>query len=414
MMNKDDTILVNSNLILQKVRKSDEFVGIKIVDKKINIFVPQVFRYDKDTFYKDILLFLKSISLAETIQKEYVKKGKNNLSSIWPFDSYLWIIKDYIENGYYYNREKAFSKKSGKIDWARTIKNTPIYSNGNLIYDEFISYKISASNDVIAQIYRLCLRQSIEKIGWLFNVKIKVDVQQLISKNEMIHRIKQSINNTYDDIKRLRFNHMLKILTETEGETIVSNSYMYGIENYYYVYERMIDIYFDGTKDDKKKYNPNGYWKLNNSAPQHASSLRPDTIVEKDGVTYIIDAKMYQYGATHDVADLPGTQSIQKQITYGDYVMNVLGNKEVRNAFIIPYNKELDAFKNDANIIYFNERKLAYIGYAYADWREQSQQTLEYDKIHTFLIDFNYLLNKYGKQNTEYEDIVELLKNGKN
>ena len=45
--------------------------------------------------------------------------------------------------------------------------------------------------------------------------------------------------------------------------------------------------------------------------------------------------------------DLPETQSIQKQITYGDYVFNTLDksdNSKVRNAFILPYNKKLEDF----------------------------------------------------------------------
>ena len=45
--------------------------------------------------------------------------------------------------------------------------------------------------------------------------------------------------------------------------------------------------------------------------------------------------------------DLPETQSIQKQITYGDYVFNTLDksdNSKVRNAFILPYNKKLENF----------------------------------------------------------------------
>lgn len=51
----------------------------------------------------------------------------------------------------------------------------------------------------------------------------------------------------------------------------------------------------------KKKYNPNGYWPLNNKNPRLTSSLRPDTILKRNGATYILDAKMYQYGVTHNV-----------------------------------------------------------------------------------------------------------------
>ncbi|MBE6114490.1 MAG: LlaJI family restriction endonuclease [Erysipelotrichaceae bacterium] len=400
------TLTINDSIILHPVEKSNSFTGIKICDGKINVYVPQVFRYEKETFYKDILLFLKSLSLSKSPKNEKMTKGKEVKDSIWPFESYLWIIKDYIENGYYYNREKVYSTNSGKIEWKKTLKNTPIYSNGNLIYDKFVTSKMSATNDMIAQIYRLCLKQSIQKIGWLFSFNMYVDVQQIISKKEMIYRVKQELNNTFDDIKRLRFNHMLKILTETEGENIISKSYMYGIENYYYVYETMIDMFFDGIKQDKKNYNPNGYWKLDNQAAVVASSLRPDTIIKRKDITCILDAKMYKYGVTHNVDDLPETQSIQKQITYGDYIMNALGEENVRNAFIIPYDKELEKFQEDTNITYYNNRVLAYIGYAYADWREGSNNSLAHDKIYTFLIDYNYLLRNYRKVDEEMIDTL--------
>ena len=67
----------------------------------------------------------------------------------------------------------------------------------------------------------------------------------------------------------------------------------------------MIDKLFDGLKESEKtKYNPNGYWQLNNQKAKKASELKPDTILKRNGATYILDAKMYQYGVTHDVKDL--------------------------------------------------------------------------------------------------------------
>lgn len=332
---------MNKEPKINPVTKSNDFVGIRIEDGEINIYVPQVFR--KESNYKrDLLLFLKSISLAKTLEKEKLDKGSNNLNSVWPINSYLWIIKDYLENGFYYNREKVYSNSySGKIEWKKTMKQIPIYSDGNIIYDKLVTSKMAASNDLIAQIYKLCLKQSIEKIGWVYNYNLKVDVQQIVSTSEMVATVRKEISNTFDDIKRMRFNHMLKILKTTEGNKTVSNEYTYGIENYYYVFETMVDKLFDGIKEsEKKKYNPNGYWQLNNQKPGLASSLRPDTILKRDGATYILDAKMYQYGVTQDVRDLPETQSIQKQITYGDYAYHNLNEKKVRNAFILPYNKK--------------------------------------------------------------------------
>lgn len=97
--------------------------------------------------------------------------------------------------------------------------------------------------------------------------------------------------------------------------------------------------------------------------------------------------------------DLPETQSIQKQITYGDYVFNTLDksdNSKVRNAFILPYNKKLEIFLNDPNTLKYNDGNLAYFGQAYTDWRN-AEDPKDYEKVYAFGIDFNYLLKNYNK-----------------
>ena len=399
---------MNKEPIIKKVDRSNDFVGIRIEDGEINLYVPQVFRKEQN-YKRDLLLFLKSISLIGNPNKEKLSKGSNDFKNFWPINSYLWMIQDYLENGFYYNREKIYTNSfSGKIEWKKTLKQMPIYSDGNIIYDKLVTSKMAASNDLIAQIYKLCLKQSVDKIGWVYNYNFKVDVQQIVSTSEMISVVRKELNNTFDDVKRMRFNHMLKILKTTEGNKMISDKYTYGIENYYYVFETMVDKLFDGIKEsDKKKYNPNGYWQLNNQKPGLASSLRPDTILKRDGVTYILDAKMYQYGVTKDVGDLPETQSIQKQITYGDYAYHNLNEKKVRNAFILPYNKKIGKFVNDPNTLKYNDGNLAYFGQAYTDWRN-TEDPKDYEKVYAFGIDFNYLLENYNRP--DYSIIETLCK----
>lgn len=97
--------------------------------------------------------------------------------------------------------------------------------------------------------------------------------------------------------------------------------------------------------------------------------------------------------------DLPETQSIQKQITYGDHVFNTLDksdNPKVRNTFILPYNKKLENFANDLNTLKYNDGNLAYFGQAYTDWRN-TEDPRDYEKVYAFGIDFNYLLKNYNK-----------------
>ena len=399
---------MNKDVKIVPIDKSNGFVGIKIDEGIVKVFVPRVFREDED-WKKDIRLFLKSIEIAKTKNTENINKGSNNTDNAWPIDSYLWLINDYLENGFYYNREKKISRSnSGKIEWKRTLQQVPIYSDGNIIYDQLITSKMTPANDMITHIYKLCLRQSIDKIGWLFNYNFHIQIDQIVSIKEMIMRVRKELNETFDDIKRIRFNHMLNILTTTEGDNMLSSHYSYGITNYYYVFETMVDMLFDGiTGDEKKKYDPNGYWQLNGQNRFLASRLRPDTILKRNDKTYILDAKMYQYGATHDRSKLPETQSLQKQITYGDFVSNNLRDKNIRNAFILPYNKCLKSFINDPGAIKYNDSNLVYFGYAYVDWRDD-EDFQDYDNIYAFGIDFNYLLNNY--KNPDYEIINQFCK----
>lgn len=362
---------MTKELRLIPVDKSNDFVGLKINENNVELYIPQVFREEEENIKRDRLLFLKSLALAKTFDKQELKNGNDVNDNVWPIDSYLWIIRDFLDNGYYFNRDKIYARSnSGKIDWKRTLKQTPIYSDGNIIYDKMIISKITATNDIVAQTYRLCLKQSIDRIGWLFEYEFYVEIQQRFSIPEMISVIRNELNQTFDDIKKLRYNHLLKILKCTEGNRMISSVCSYGITNYYYVFETMVDSLFDGISINKSKYNPSGHWHLNGGVGGEASKLRPDTILKRNDITYILDAKMYQYGCTHNINDLPDTQSLQKQITYGDFVHNSIGDENIRNAFILPYNKELEVFKNDSNLVRYSNNNLVYFGYADVDWRD--------------------------------------------
>lgn len=75
-------------------------------------------------------------------------------------------------------------------------------------------------------------------------------------------------------------------------------------------------------------------------------------------------------------------------------------DKNIRNAFILPYNKCLKSFVNDHDAVKYNDSNLVYFGYGYVDWRD-NEDFQDYDNIYAFGIDFNYLLNHYNKPDYE-------------
>ena len=418
-----------TKIILHSVTNEEHnsFVGIRIRNGEIHFHYPESYDLgsaagkntltldsivDKKAFRVDVVNILRTISLAKS------RSTANNSSDTgfsqseqFAVMSYIWLIRDYLSNGYYRNSEKIYrTNGKGKINWKKTLETQPIVSNGNIIYDKIVVEVRNDCDDVITEAHKWCIFDSVRKIGWLFGINSKsVFVPRATDSviKKYISAIKTELARTFDDIKKMRLNHMLKTLTGVD-DSDRTKEIVYGVDKYHYVYERMVDYVFSNVSDITK-YNPNAQWYLskNQFKPTDASSLRPDTVrlVPKAGteekVAYIIDAKFYRFGTTGSESDLPSTTSIQKQITYGDHIITNLKAVDnidsVRNAFVIPYNKK----KNGLGC----SEDLEYIGYAKANWRSDK---LSHEKVHAFLIDTKHLISTWSQGNCS-EDIEKLV-----
>ncbi len=407
------------------VKNSNEFIGLKGRHGRLEFYVPAVFRRSEsqDDEKRTLIRFLDSLKYSGSKESGLLDDDiyGEKISKIWPISSFLWIIRDYLENGYYYNREKVFRRDSrGKISWKKTLKTTPVISDGNIVYTKLVTSLMSSTNDIVAQIYKLCLRYSFERVGWVFNLYESIDVQQLKTKEEMSYIISTELSKTFDDVKRQRFKHMLKIIDNVnDQDSMINDSFDYGVKNYYHVYEKMIDKAFKGISEKElKRYFPSGHWMFNGATREvsASSSLYPDTIYkrkiidkesnEEKNEIFIFDSKMYKFGLSRSIVDLPATDSIQKQITYGDYVkFTVDKNSKVRNAFVLPFNKQTFKYRKDDLKVSDN---LCYIGYAFADWQNDERDE-DHDYIYLFMIDFNYLLMNYDKKNNDVDLICDLI-----
>ena len=388
---------------------NNSFVGIKIKEDKIDLYYPETYDISSldniSEFRQDVLDLLKTINLAKT--KSNLKNNTNsNISNNETFTliSYLWLINDYLVNGLYVNREKVYKENQrGKINWRRTLSGEPIISNGNIIYNNIVVETINKEDNIMVDIYKLCVRRSLEIIGWLYNLSPKIIETKPFNKalkKLYIYTLKGELDKTFEDYKKMRLTHMLKVLTGIDENTY-EKEWVYGVDSYYYIFEQMIDHIFS-TEKDISKFNPSASWNLvKNNKSIESSKLRPDTImIDRDNnIAYILDSKYYRFGSTAKEEDLPETTSIQKQITYGDFIEknNLQDIKEIRNAFILPYNKN----KNDLNC----SNILEYIGYAETSWRNQNKT---HEVIYSFLIDLKYVIKTWNK-NIHQEDTNKLM-----
>ena len=400
-------------------KENDSFIGIRIKNEEIHFYHPESYdlapKDDLREFRNDIINIIRSISLAKSKSSvndsDYNKTTKNEGFALM---SYLWIIRDYFTNGYYRNTEKLYKTNAkGKVNWKKTLETQPIISKGNVIYNDIVTEVRNDCDDVVTDAHKYCVFDSVRKIGWLFGISEKsVYVPKTTASiiKKYIRAIKTELTRTFDDTKKLRLTHMLKVLSGVD-DSDRTKEIVYGVDKYHYVFERMVDCVFSNITDIKK-YNPNAKWylKKNNYFPKDASSLRPDTIrieplskemIGDEKVAYILDAKYYRFGMTKDEDDLPETTSIQKQITYGDNIICNLKKKEniqeVYSAFVLPYNKNANDFNFKDN--------LEYIGYSEADWRNDE---LSHVKIYAFLIDMKHLIITWSQGNCA-EDIKKLI-----
>ena len=421
-----------ARIILHPVTNEEHnsFVGLRIRNGEVHFHYPESYDLgavsgqnaitlgsilDKKTFRTNVVNIIRTISLAKS--KSSIKNSSENgpcQNDQFAIMSYMWIIRDYLSNGYYRNSEKIYrTNGKGKINWKKTLEMQPIVSNSNIIYDRVVVEVRNDCDDVITAAHKWCVFDSVRKIGWLFGMNEKgVFVPRTADSviKKYIRAIKTELARTFDDVKKMRLNHMLKVLSGGD-DSDRTKEIVYGVDKYHYIYERMVDYLFRNVADITK-YNPNAQWylKKNDFIPKDASSLRPDTIrleplpgsaEGNEKVAYVLDAKFYRFGTTGNESDLPTTTSIQKQITYGDNIICNLQEAEniqyVYNAFILPYNKN--------NNIFGYRSDLEYIGYSEANWRHDD---LSHTRICAFLIDTKHLISSWSHGNCT-EDSEKLI-----
>ena len=123
--------------------------------------------------------------------------------------------------------------------------------------------------------------------------------------------------------------------------------------------------------------------------------LEPDTIMIYEDKIYVIDAKYYRYGKTGNPDHLPSTSSINKQITYGEYVKEKKG-KDPFNAFLMPYNMHENPFELNG--------EFATIGEAISKWKSGNNK---YEHIQGILVDTRFLMHNYENKKS---NIIKLAK----
>lgn len=390
----------------------ENFVGIKYNHGEIKIIFPLGYRIPKEKHEcrESIKQLLKTIQLVHEKKLDYEDSGEFNIDADGlPVDSYLWVIKDYARNGIYVDQEKVFKQDNkGKINWKRTFKTKFLIQKKSLVYLNPIVEKNSNRMNIISEIHSYCIDKSMDMMSFLYD---RISPLSNVKNPNMAYYLKvinEELLRSYDDRKKLLLFHMKRIVEESIDDIGKKDIKNFGIKRFEYAWEHMIDEVY-GTEDVHNYYPDSTYYTLNFNS-FNASKLRPDTIMKVDQDLFILDSKYYKVGVVakneNDLKKfLPSTDSIQKQITYAEFIQNNFkeSSQNIYNAFIIPYNMEENELKLTTPI--------AYLGYAVANWKENLEiEEKKHLKIAVVFVDTKYLMNLFFSKSTDRNKLIEAIK----
>ena len=377
----------------------DIFVGLKCDGDDISIHFPLGFdiSHDEKELRSDILLLLDTIrSTTSRKESEYVQGIKSYEQVSFPVQAYLEVIFDFYKRGYYKEIEVLYNvAKRGKINWNRTIKTQKAYiQDGNAYYLDFVTKNNSLQNDqMITLIHEYCVYESFDKIGWLFTNSMPQKPRIKFNYKMFKGILMDKIAATFNDNNKMLFRNLLAIIDYT-GAGFSTRKFQYGTYRFEYVWESVVDKVYGIS--GKEEFFPKTYWNIDKNVVPNAC-LEPDTIMLCNNDVYVLDAKYYKYGATKRAVDLPESTSINKQITYGEYIdeqksfrQKYGDNMKVYNAFLMPFNSQSDKW--------MTEDKVIRIGQAYGDWKTNLKS---YEKVQGIVVDIKYLMKLSTRQNEE-------------
>lgn len=385
----------------------DTFVGLRSENGCIKVYFPIGYPLSNNIIEqkKDILLLIKTLSRYSTYLENLLPYSlSNNIENTnFPIHAYLTVLNEYYSRGYYTENEKTFSiDGNGSPNWARTIKTQKAYiQDDSVVYLTLISQKSKVNEtSYITKINEFCVYEANNKIGFLFSSNKVKKPTIPFNEKQFIIVLKNRLRYENNDNNKRLLSSMIDII-QYVGKNDKNTNFFYGTNTFEYIWEKLIDFNFG--IDNKNFYFPRTSWSLKEDGSYMKAALEPDTIMKVDNRIFILDAKYYRYGISRDPAKLPCSTSINKQITYGEYVatnskFKVDGNNPcVFNVFLMPFNKNGEIFPSNENILY--------IGEASGEWKNSGAS---YEKVYGILLDLKWMMTKTIKQNQQ--DINQLAK----
>lgn len=396
--------------------EGDTFVGIKaeiindIQEVTVNFPLGYDLPKDSETARNDIISL---ISILQNYNDNNSRLKSVNINQAlktvnFPMEAYAVVIHYFLDRGTYYKENEEYYVQSlgGRVNWARTIKKVQPIAQSNGF--KFLKMESKRQSDteitLLTEINKYCVYEAFLNLGWLYKLPLPEKPRIVYNRPQFESIIKEKIAVTNNDTERRLFQSMLDILDYKDHKKEPDQFY-FGTNNFQYIWERLIDFTYGIS--NKQDYFPRTQWNLiyeTKNAKGYA--LEPDTIMLNGDDVFVLDAKYYKFGQTNATKDLPASTSINKQITYGEYIAfhekfkQIHGeNFKVYNAFLMPFSKSHKIFKSDT--------MYQYIGEGLGEWKGQNKT---FERVQGILVDVKSLINNNSPKRVEFiRELSELI-----
>ena len=418
---------MNNNLIdniIVSNAKQCGAVGLKIENNNFKFVFPPMY-IDENNFQIDEIK-QDIFKLLEVINKYNINQiDENNATekTELPLYAMLWIVSDFLQNGLY--KEIETTKKiqnNGKINWKQTIQKCRPFldENNNTYYNKFVTNEVKLKqDDYFVEIQEYCIKKSINLIGWYFNLQYEEQQEKTIAQlQEYIVFLKSILQNTFFDYKKQLIVNMISILENQCEENSAFDKDEIFTDKFEIVFENLVVDVFSIERDLLKFFYPYSKWIPLEGIEKKRPNLRPDAIYINDKNIYILDAKNYSFGYDANIGSLPETTSVEKQVTYAQYLLKNYKeikqevNKEKSGVFSQEFGKVFNFFIMPSYKNNLGDDNMKYIGHFEPKWCENNENSFE--KIHTILIDLKTLVDAHfdkALKQTLRKEFLELCNN---
>lgn len=376
----------------------DRFVGVKADTTNAMVFFPMGYRLpeSEEDIRQDILQLIDVLSIFNDSKDKVLAMQKFAAphSVNFPVNAYMNIIRYFLEQNSYYTEKDPIRKTAdrGKIDWSASLrKNVRFFQeDGSPFFDRYtVKGSLPNEKNLITQIHKFCVYESFVTLGWLFTPHLPRNPHIEQDTPRFLMTLRKKLGVTHNDKDKQLFQAMISMLEYLDSEN-VDKQYYFGTDRFEYVWEKLIDEVF-GIKG-KEEFFSRTKWSLKFNKDKDNHALEPDSIMICNNKIYVLDAKYYRYGVTGKQKHLPESTSINKQITYGEYIekcdalKSKYGDLPIYNAFLMPFNKDENPF--DVQNQYFLN-----IGEATSEWKHGTNL---YERVQGIVVDIRYLMNNYN------------------